>query len=61
LFDLLLDISGQRVKRILDVGRVHYLRDELNLDARLVQYCSDALSPECMMIICKEKEQEQRL
>ncbi len=47
------------MKRILDVGRVHYLRDELNLDARLVQYCSDALSPECMMIICKEKEKKE--
>lgn len=48
--------TGREVKRILDQGRVLYLRS-LGLDAYQVQYCPSALSPECFMIIAKQREQ----
>lgn len=41
---------GKMVKRILDQGRVEYLR-RLGLAASQVQYCHPSLSPECYMII----------
>ena len=41
---------GKMVKRILDQGRVMYLR-RLGLPARQVRYCDPSLSPECYMII----------
>lgn len=42
---------GGMVKRLLDHGRVMYLRDTFGFTARQVQYCDPALSPECMLII----------
>jgi len=47
-------LTGKRVKRILDIGRLHYIRTRLNMKAKLVQYCEESLSPECMMIVCTE-------
>lgn len=44
---------GGMVKRILDQGRVLYLRS-LGLEARQVQYCEPSLSPECFMIIATQ-------
>lgn len=41
---------GKMVKRILDQGRVEYLRS-LDLHANQIQYCHSSLSPECVMII----------
>lgn len=41
---------GLKVKRVLDQGRVLYLRG-LGLQAHQVQYCSPGLSPECYMIL----------
>lgn len=42
---------GVRVKRMLDYGRVRYLRDVLHMKAEIVNYCDPALSLECMAII----------
>lgn len=47
---------GQAVKRILDYGRVYHLRNELNMDAKLVKFCKPNLSPECYMIVASEKK-----
>lgn len=46
---------GRKVKRIFDFGRIKYLREELNMDAKLVYYCDSKLSPECVMILAKDK------
>lgn len=48
---------GKMVKRILDQGRVMYLR-RLGLPARQVRYCDPSLSPECYMIIATTGGQE---
>ncbi len=50
----MLDV-GRKVKRIFDFGRVKYIREVLNMDAQLVHYCDPKLSPECVMIVAKEK------
>ena len=42
--------TGLKVKRLLDQGRVEFLRAK-GLEAYQVQYCSPVLSPECYMII----------
>ena len=42
--------TGLKVKRLLDQGRVEFLRAQ-GLEAYQVQYCSPVLSPECYMII----------
>jgi hypothetical protein len=42
--------AGLMAKRVLDQGRVQYLR-ALGLTVRQVQYCSPDLSPECMLIL----------
>ena len=49
---------GIQVKRLFDWGRVTYLRDELNMDAKLVRYCDPDCSPECMLIIASSKTSE---
>ena len=51
---LLLQLSaiGKKTKRILDHGRILYLRD-LGFDAFAVRYCSSDLSPECHAIIAR--------
>jgi hypothetical protein len=42
--------AGLMAKRILDQGRVEFLR-EMGLNARQLQYCDPELSPECMLIL----------
>lgn len=41
---------GKMVKRVIDQGRVEYLRS-FGISARQVQYCDPSLSPECFMIV----------
>jgi Methyltransferase TRM13 len=45
---------GKMVKRILDQGRVEYLRD-LGLCGFQTRYCDSDLSPECVMILATRK------
>ncbi len=46
---------GVKVKRILDYGRVYYLQRELLFKTvKIVKYCEEELSPECMMILARE-------
>ena len=45
---------GKMVKRILDQGRVEYLRT-MDLHANQTQYCQSSLSPECVMIIATRR------
>jgi tRNA:m4X modification enzyme len=47
-------IIGKKVKRILDYGRVLYLRNTLNMKVKYVQYCDATLSPECMLILASD-------
>ena len=47
---------GKMVKRLLDHGRVLYLREALGMAyATQVRYCDPALSPECFMIVGRNK------
>jgi Methyltransferase TRM13 len=42
--------TGKKVKRILDHGRVKFLK-HLGLRAAQLKYCHPSLSPECIMIV----------
>lgn len=42
--------TGKKVKRILDHGRVKFLK-HLGLRAAQIKYCHPSLSPECIMIV----------
>jgi Methyltransferase TRM13 len=42
--------TGKKVKRILDHGRVKFLK-HLGLRASQIKYCHPSLSPECIMIV----------
>jgi hypothetical protein len=46
---------GWRVKRILDEGRVQYIRSQYCMSARQVRYCARELSPECVMIVATQE------
>jgi hypothetical protein len=48
---------GWRVKRILDEGRVQYIRSQYCMSARQVRYCARELSPECAMIVATQEQQ----
>ena len=41
---------GRMTKRVLDEGRVHYLKN-LNMDVQQVNYCDKELSPENVLIV----------
>lgn len=41
---------GKMIKRIIDHGRIEYLRC-FSLDTKIIKYCDSLLSPECYMII----------
>ena len=43
---------GRRCKRLIDAGRVQYLKD-LGLNVRLVHYCHEDDSPENCFLIAK--------
>jgi tRNA:m4X modification enzyme len=45
---------GWKVKRIIDQGRVEFLRGGFGLAARQLKYCANELSPECVMIVAAE-------
>jgi tRNA:m4X modification enzyme len=47
--------TGSMVKKIFDYGRMMYLRGQLDMSADYVQYCEPCLSPECMMILARNK------
>ena len=51
-------LAGKKVKRVLDYGRLLWLRDELGLDARMVRYCDTELSPECWLLVNQAREEE---
>jgi len=42
--------TGKMVKRIIDQGRVEYLRN-IGLKTKQLKYCDELYSPECVMII----------
>ena len=46
--------TGKKVKRILDHGRVKFLKN-LGLNASQIKYCHPSLSPECTMIIANRQ------
>ena len=48
-------VLGMKIKRILDYGRILYIREELHLEAEVIEYCSTTLSPENYAIISKPK------
>jgi len=43
-------VTGYMVKRLLDHGRVHFLRS-MGLHAKQVRFCSPKLTPECYLIL----------
>ena len=51
-------LTGKKIKRILDYGRLRWLRQELGLDAHMVRYCDTELSPECWMLINRASDDE---
>ena len=53
-------MTGKKIKRILDYGRLRWLRQELGLDAQMVRYCDTELSPECWMLINQASDGEER-
>lgn len=43
---------GRQIKRMLDYGRLLFLRETLRVSsARMVQYCDEKLSPECILLL----------
>ena len=50
--------TGKKVKRILDHGRVKFLK-HLGLRASQIKYCHPSLSPECIMIVAVRKSVSQ--
>jgi hypothetical protein len=46
---------GKKIKRVLDYGRIQYLREELKFDnAKLVQFCEAKYSPEGYLIVASK-------
>ncbi|CAE8625463.1 unnamed protein product, partial [Polarella glacialis] len=43
--------TGLRCKLLLDMGRVEFLRQELQMEAELVEYCEPAASPENVLLL----------
>lgn len=52
LSNLEMSVVGKQIKRILDQGRVDYLKS-LGFDAKTVRYCSSDLSPECYVVVAR--------
>jgi tRNA:m4X modification enzyme len=50
-----MSLTGLMCKRILDEGRVQYLRNVYRFEAHQQQFCSPVLSPECVAIIGRRK------
>lgn len=51
-----ISVVGRRIKRIIDYGRLVFIRQELGMNnAGLVQYCMEELSPECMLLIATDE------
>ncbi len=46
---------GKKVKRVLDYGRVCYLREVLGMEVKYFAYCDEKLSPECMLILASDR------
>lgn len=43
---------GRQIKRMLDYGRLLFLRDTLRVSqAKMLQYCDEKLSPECILLL----------
>ena len=52
-----MSIIGKMIKRIIDQGRVEFLRN-LGINAHQVRYCDPLLSPECFMIVSDQIPKE---
>ena len=50
-------LYGWMIKRIFDHGRLEYLRNVYQLQAKQVQYCETELSPENIMLIAASTTQ----
>eukprot|EP01039_Chlorochromonas_danica_P006504 gene6504-7171_t len=50
---------GKKIKRILDYGRVLYLRNVLKMKVKYLRYCDEKLSPECMVILAWDDNKHQ--
>jgi tRNA:m4X modification enzyme len=48
---------GKMVKRVLDQGRVEYLR-RIGMNAFQVRYCPSVLSPECFVIVARNQHDQ---
>ena len=45
---------GRCCKRLVDIGRVWYLRQTLGLQARLVCYASESVTPENVLLLAHQ-------
>jgi tRNA:m4X modification enzyme len=46
---------GKYIKRILDYGRCHYIQHTLGMQVKMQQYCSEHISPECILLLAKDR------
>ncbi|RYG62690.1 hypothetical protein EON64_17410, partial [archaeon] len=53
--DEMMPAIGKQIKRVLDYGRVMYMRQQLGMQVKYVQYCDDSLSPESMLIVASDE------
>ena len=42
---------GKMCKRVIDFGRMHYIRNELHMRARLVRFIDDSVTPENVLLL----------
>ena len=42
---------GKMCKRLIDFGRMHYIRTELKMKARLVKFIDEAITPENVLML----------
>ena len=45
--------TGIKIKRILDFGRIEFVKNVVKINIDLVKYCDDSLSPECMLLLSR--------
>jgi len=49
-----MQILGWKVKRIIDQGRVEYIKKQYRMSAKQVRYCARRLSPECVLLVATQ-------
>ena len=48
-------LFGKQCKRIIDYGRIYYLKNELKLNTQYNRFCDEIYSPECYLLLAKSK------